>query len=175
MIDDSYSIPASTDHLQQEVAAKIALVYDTTCAKYAADAAMAVVGPVLRQLRAQAGKERGRYEEMRGEVSELRTDRDRARDLAAALEAENARVRELHPEFRIYGECGHKHAEGDEGVVNVNDVGLVCEDGFMYSVCRECCTDGHGNQTEECASAHDHPGWLCATNTILHAAEAGED
>lgn len=101
-------------------------------------------------------------------------DRDRAREIAAALEAETARIRELHSEYRLYDDCGHEHAETDEGVVNVPDVGVVCQDGYMYSVCRECCTNGYGDQTEECASAHDHPGWLCATNDILRAAEAGE-
>jgi hypothetical protein len=65
-----------------------------------------------------------------------------------------ARVAALHGPFKIYGECDHDHVDGD-GSVHIDAIGLTCEDGFEYSICSECCTNGR-EQTEECATYHDH-------------------
>jgi hypothetical protein len=81
------------------------------------------------------------------------------------------RIRLLHREHKIYDECGHKHTEADEGVRNISDVGLVCDEGYMYSVCHYCCTDSVGDQTEECVSEHDHSTGLCATRRALKNAK----
>jgi hypothetical protein len=89
-------------------------------------------------------------------------------------------VLDRHSEFKIYDECGHHHrysAEGvvTDGVVAVENVGLTCEDGYEYSICRECCTaSSQEYQTEGCASAHDHNGcWPCTTvEDITKALEA---
>lgn len=76
--------------------------------------------------------------------------------LRAKLDA----VRELHHPFGIYDECGHNHEYLDggnlrEGVIEVKEVGLTCEEGLEYWVCRHCCTD-RGWQTEHCTIYHYH-------------------
>lgn len=94
---------------------------------------------------------------------------------AVQSEAILARIRNLHAPHGIYDECGHNH-EGDlfgptePGVRNVPEIGWVCEEGWLYDICRACCTSGdERDQTEDCADHHDHKstGWLCATTTIL--------
>lgn len=87
-----------------------------------------------------------------------------------ALRAQVARVIKLHSPFKIYDECGHQHKETDEGVTCVEDIDLVCEDGLMYTACTHCCTS-YGDQTEECATYHDHTRHICETRAVL----AGED
>jgi hypothetical protein len=93
-----------------------------------------------------------------------------APDAYAALRA----VLDKHSEFKIYDECGHQHREGDPGVLSIENVGLTCEDGYEYSICRECCTGGSGEyQTEDCAS-HDHNRcWPC--DTVQAITEALEE
>lgn len=91
---------------------------------------------------------------------------------APALLAVLRHVQALHSEFRIYDECGHQHTETDVFVRDIADVGLVCEEGFMYSVCRHCCTDASGDQTEECASSHDHSRWLCPTRQAIEETQS---
>lgn len=71
-------------------------------------------------------------------------------------------VLDLHKPFRIYDECGHNHAEGEAGVIEVEEIGLVCEDGYQYSICGECCADDV-YQKEECGSDHHHPCYPCPT------------
>lgn len=64
----------------------------------------------------------------------------------------------LHAEFRIFDECGHEHGEEDVkagSAFNVSEVGYICEGGYRYSICRECCRDGD-YQTEDCATYHRH-------------------
>ncbi len=88
------------------------------------------------------------------------------------------KVRDLHQPFRIYDECTHRHGVEDDGrlpdgVQLVASVGLVCEDAFMYEICRECCTDGGEYQTEQCAE-HFHKGaaacYPCPTLAALDGA-----
>jgi hypothetical protein len=95
--------------------------------------------------------------------------------LLAAVE----KVLELHAEFRILEECDHAHIEDDvrEGraVVVAGDF-IACQDGYLYSVCRACCTGGT-DQTEECASNHRHCGdecWPCPTVEAISRALLGE-
>jgi hypothetical protein len=57
------------------------------------------------------------------------------------VEAALAAVLAIHREHRIYDECGHKHSEGEAGVIDLEDVGLTCEAGYLYSVCYACETD----------------------------------
>ena len=104
-------------------------------------------------------------------LAEAEADRDRARKIAVALEQEVAAVRELHSPFKIYEPCSHEHEETDEGVVNAIEIGPVCEDGFMYTICRHCCTDGNSDQTEKCVSEHDHSESVCPTNAALDGGE----
>lgn len=57
-----------------------------------------------------------------------------------------------HREWKTYDECGHDHEPEDPGVVDIEDIGLVCQDGFMYSVCFACHThdgDAHEDTPEE--------------------------
>jgi hypothetical protein len=91
--------------------------------------------------------------------------------------SDDAPVRQLHSEFKIYHECDHDHAEDDPGVLDINDVGLTCEDGYWYSICLECCTHGSGEQPVECAENHyaegPHNCWPCRTIQALDGSEAG--
>ncbi len=101
-----------------------------------------------------------------------------ARRRAKKAERRIQKVRDLHSPMRIYDECSHAHDVNDDGglpdgVRLVENVGLVCEDGFMYEICRECCTDGGEYQTEQCAE-HPHEGpaacYPCPTRAILDGA-----
>lgn len=108
------------------------------------------------------------------------TDRIREQHIPALLAAVEA-VLALHKPFRIYEECEHAHAYdgGTEGewsaVVDCGDF-LTCEDGYLYTICRECCGEGAlGNQREECASGHDHSQcWPCSTAAAISAELPGE-
>lgn len=88
------------------------------------------------------------------------------RRMRISLEA----LSKLHREFKIFSECGHDHEvdpdQGMHGLFWVQDVGVVCEDAYDYSVCKACCTKD-GDQTEECATYHDHLRYLCPTDKIL--------
>jgi len=79
------------------------------------------------------------------------------------------RLGRLHRPYRVYQECGHAHADGEDrgGVIDCGDF-VTCEEGFLYSACRECCTDA-GGQTEACADGHRHQigGSICPTAAIL--------
>lgn len=81
---------------------------------------------------------------------------------AATYNGTLANVLDLHREHRIYERCGHTHQPGEPNVLDVDEVGYVCEDGYIYSICWCCCTGETGFQSESCAS--DHEGcWPCAT------------
>jgi hypothetical protein len=92
-----------------------------------------------------------------------------------------AKVREIHSPWGIYTECGHEHTEAeldDEAstVHEIDLVGLVCEEGLMYRVCRSCCVEpgwAEGFQTETCASKHTHTtdGPVCLTTAALDGVE----
>ena len=79
-------------------------------------------------------------------------------------------VLDLHNEFRIYGECGHRHTEAGNDVLDVENVGLTCEDGYQYSICRSCCADGDSSQAEQCVDTHEHPCWTCPTHHAIASA-----
>ena len=109
-------------------------------------------------------KRMGEMVDRRGkEMEEAKAERD---------EAHNAidRAKKLHRPFKVYDECGHEHQETDEGVTDVEDIGFVCEAGLAYTACSHCCTS-YGDQTEECATYHDHTRHICETRAVL----AGED
>lgn len=76
---------------------------------------------------------------------------DAVQKSVAALEA----VVALHKPITLYEECGHTHEDNEPNVMDVPDVGFVCQDGKLYDVCNECCTDGD-SQNETCAGDHDH-------------------
>lgn len=86
------------------------------------------------------------------------------------LREREAKLRELHRPWAIYDACDHHHAEPDEpnGIVDIDDVGITCAK--MYDICKACCTDGDGSQTEQCLD-HEHglniP--ICKTREILDA------
>jgi hypothetical protein len=87
------------------------------------------------------------------------------------LREENARVIKLHHPYKIYDECGHRHEATDEGVSHIDDIGFVCEDGYQHSICFHCCTNGYGDQTEVCATEHDHSTGICETRRVLDGVE----
>lgn len=77
----------------------------------------------------------------------------------------------LHREFKIYEPCGHDHDDGEAGTDFFAEVGNVCEDGYRYSICGFCCTDG-SEQHEVCADHHmpeEKPNlcWPCQTRRVL--------
>lgn len=88
--------------------------------------------------------------------------------LLARVEA----VRALHRPLRIFGDCDHHHDRediGHDGVQLIPEVGIVCEAGYQYTICRECCTDGEF-QRIDCADDHPHdtaPCWPCRTAVAL--------
>jgi hypothetical protein len=90
----------------------------------------------------------------------------------ADLEAKIARVRELHSEFKIYDPCAHKHIEADldQGIAKyIEEVGLTCDDGYVFSVCWHCCTDSDYGMTLHCSDSHEHgkDSPICHTSTLL--------
>lgn len=73
-----------------------------------------------------------------------------------AMRAAISAVLDLHTPYGVYDKCGHDHEDGEPGVREIDNVGLVCKEGLEHMVCSHCCAnDGYG-QSEECASAHDH-------------------
>lgn len=79
------------------------------------------------------------------------------------------KVMALHSEQRIYELCGHRHPANDPTAREASEVGFVCEDGYLYSICAECCADG-GEQTERCCDDHDrglYPCWPCPTHLAI--------
>jgi hypothetical protein len=106
------------------------------------------------------------YADLRKRATEIERQRDR-------LAAQVKRIRDLHAEFKIYDECGHRHSEDDPGVIEIENVGLTCKDGYQYSVCRTCCRDGD-YQSLACVEHHDHTDCHpCHTIRALDGTEAG--
>jgi hypothetical protein len=84
---------------------------------------------------------------------------------AETLAARVEKVLALHTECRFYDECGHSHT--DEEVArgeahDIEEVGITCEEGYLYSVCRMCHTDD-GRAREDT----DEGSWPCATVRLL--------
>ena len=71
-------------------------------------------------------------------------------------------VVELHQPFGIYDECGHQHDEGEPGVIEVDAVGLTCEEGRIQTVCRGC--DTEDGEVDEDTSDGD---WPCPTLRVI--------
>jgi hypothetical protein len=122
----------------------------------------------------EQAENRGRMNAAMRRIRELES---RQSDLLAEVDrltAENGRARALHSEYKIYDECGHNHRYSEDGdlepgVIEVEDVGLVCEEGLQYVICRECCTHGgRQGQTVTCVDDHDHGVcWPCPTLQAL--------
>jgi hypothetical protein len=87
-------------------------------------------------------------------------------------------VTELHHPVGIYDDCGHvgHHEYGPDGAVpdglhELQNIGLVCESGRVWTVCAECCCerDDHTQMTTVCDVSHDpgsattQPCWPCPT------------
>lgn len=103
-------------------------------------------------------------------VDDVRTvvERLQQAELAAQLHKDAIeRAKELHREHRLYTDCGHQHSKGDPGVQSVDWVGLVCEDGYIGSICRACCAGDGDGQTEICAADHSRQCWPCPTAVAL--------
>lgn len=111
------------------------------------------------------------WQELADHVEAVTAERDRARDLAAALEAQNAAVLALHREYKIYEECSHRHTAKDVETgmaVDIENVGITCEEGHAYSICWGCCAGEGEGQTEQCVSVHDLTHcWPCPTARAL--------
>ncbi len=70
-------------------------------------------------------------------------------------------VWKLHTPFKIYDACTHDHkSAGEPGVVEIDWIGLTCEDGVLQIVCYEC--DTYDGETDEYTEGGK---WPC--NTII--------
>lgn len=69
-----------------------------------------------------------------------------------------------HNEFKVYDDCGHYgHGPDDPGVVEVDEVGFVCEDGRRYSICFDCHThDGDCHEDSPTEQA-----WPCDARVAM--------
>jgi hypothetical protein len=99
-------------------------------------------------------------------------DRDAALEVARQHQARIEEALKIHSQFRVYDECGHQHEDDDPDVIEIDEIGLTCGDGYLYSICANCCTGGSREwQTETCASEHKHDGdaacWPCPTRIAL--------
>ena len=88
---------------------------------------------------------------------------DAARDIAARLEAQLAAVADLHRPQPIYDECERDCP--DHGIPLNYYTG--CPDRIIAMACRHCCLDANGDQTEDCATYHDHTEHTCPTAAAL--------
>lgn len=90
-------------------------------------------------------------------VTQLQARVDVLTDQVAGRDATIQRVRDRHSQLKIYTECGHDEGGDCTGeIVEIeSDVGWTCQDGYLYSICHECCARNR-DQTEECAASHDH-------------------
>ncbi len=88
---------------------------------------------------------------------------DAARDIAVRLEAQLAAVADLHRPQPIYDECERDCP--DHGIPLNYYTG--CPDRITAMVCRCCCLDADGDQTEDCATYHDHTEHTCPTAAVL--------
>ena len=75
-----------------------------------------------------------------------------------------------HREWRIYDECGHDHREGESDTRDVRDVGICCEDGYLYSLCEKC----HTFDGECCEHSPEEQAWPCDAAKALERVEALE-
>lgn len=95
--------------------------------------------------------------------------------MTLTVEQLTEKIRALHRPFGIYDECDHEHTDEDLAAgrcLEVDEVGLTCDDGLLYQICEECCTVDLGwtrQQREGCAESHDHSktGPICKTIQLL--------
>jgi hypothetical protein len=121
-------------------------------------------------------------EEHRVKGAELKARVDDLTGQVAGRDETIQRVRDLHSEYRIYTECGHEETEDHNGdPFEIDDIGWICQDGYLYSICRECCIHGGDVQTEECADFHTSAGrpdpdgcWPCRTKAAIDGAPADD-
>lgn len=97
-----------------------------------------------------------------GIIATLTAQRDAARDIAARLEAQLAAVADLHRPQPIYDECERDCP--DHGIPLNYYTG--CPDRITAIACRHCCLDANGDQTEDCATYHDHTEHTCPTAAV---------
>ena len=88
--------------------------------------------------------------------------RDAARDIAVRLEAQLAAVADLHRPQPIYDECERDCP--DHGIPLNYYTG--CPDRIIAMACRHCCLGAAGDQTEDCATYHDHTEHTCPTAAV---------
>lgn len=91
------------------------------------------------------------------------------------------KIRAIHTPWGIYTECGHEHTDDEAAdpastVREVDLVGLVCDEGLLYRICKFCCVEPgsfEGFQTETCSTRHTHTpeGPVCPSVAILDDVE----
>jgi hypothetical protein len=86
------------------------------------------------------------------------------------------RLKALHEPYYLYEPCDHHHALNDPLAVEIEGIGMVCDEGITAAVCRHCCTDfvvGTYVVREVCVDEHKHlDGYaLCPTMSIVEGRE----
>ena len=117
----------------------------------------------LERERSGASELEDAYAEAMGALNRVTAQRDAARDIAARLEAQLAAVADLHRPQPIYDECERDCP--DHGIPLNYYTG--CPDRIVAMACRHCCLDANGDQTEDCATYHDHTEHTCPTAAAL--------
>lgn len=89
-------------------------------------------------------------------LQSLRTDIPALIARVRELEAQIAAVVAIHRVDTVYDECEHDHAEEDaaNGVVYAGEAGLTCAK--VHDVCRNCCVNALGGQSDICSDEHQH-------------------
>lgn len=108
---------------------------------------------------------------LEGAETETRRSNERLRQANARLDA----VRALHQPRRIYDECGHTHTTDDPGVLDIDEIGPTCEDGYLHLVCIGCCLDDYGYPTATCADEHGHGPDVAACPTTSALGDSTKD
>ncbi len=89
-------------------------------------------------------------------IAAVRTDIPALIARVRELEAQIAAVVAIHRVDTVYDECEHDHAEEDaaNGVVYAGEAGLTCAK--VHDVCRNCCVNALGGQSDICSDEHQH-------------------
>lgn len=122
----------------------------------------------------EANKQRERAEAAEAQARDRQHEWTRQNGRVAELTTTLAKVREIHRPFGIYTECGHDH-DNDEDVLTVGapvirevqDVGLVCDNGKLYDICTECHVEPGLDGEPEWVADDPRARWPCPTIRAL--------
>jgi len=84
------------------------------------------------------------------------------------------RIKALHRPYDVYEACGHNHALNDPLAQHIPELGMVCDQGIVLTICNHCCVDAEVGQRDVCAADHKHLDSysLCPTLAIIDGRDA---